>query len=271
MMVGAVSGWRDGLSIVQPCVDSILERGLSAYYLDGAYSTYCFDPKLSATPAAELPTGHMLDIGTGLGRPWRSEAEKRTRLVLGAVEEPDYEDEFILVMDADERLEGDVGELIGWAMGRPETELWWTVSLYWPTVQGSLQRLPRLLRYHPSLEFRGHRDWQLWREGRRIAPVEGDPAFNHEEADGLWAPVPWEVARLRHDRHERPAWRRRMSARYSRLHGAAACRGDADGVHAYEHRDGWWECGRCISRMEAYREEVNLESQIEEESEHGAK
>lgn len=255
MIAAAVSGWRDGFDVVTECVESLVSRGIPVLYLDGAYETYCSDRALAVTPTWDLPrAGAAVQVVT-VGNPWRNEAEKRTRAVALAREA--YSADVVLVVDADERLEGGCRALVDWYAekeesraiapgGMPQAE-WWTLDLYWPEVPGSSQRLPRLLRA-AGVEFRGHRDWEPWRNGRRVAYLQGEETGG-ADAD-RWAPVPAEVARLRHDRQVRPGWRREMSGRYARLHvSQGPCPESLWQSHRYRLDANEWECSACGRRV----------------------
>lgn len=248
-VVGAVSGWRDGRAMINDCLRSLTDRGLQGYYLDGAYPTFCHRPNLRTTPFSDCPSNlsraapdapDVVVDRAGAGS-WPHEAAKRTALVQRAAEH--FDAEWVMVLDADERLEGPPGALSEWLHDRGDGIGWCRINLYSdrPGLRDGIW-LPRLLRNAGEITFRPPRDWIPERNGKRIAFLPGEEP---EEARALRDDVPLEVARIRHARQERPGWRLALSGRYAKLHCGPPCRRAPDGVHAYKQQGSGYICTVC--------------------------
>lgn len=208
-----ISGWRDGYNVLRPCLESAVALGFPVLLLDGAYSTYA--PRGPwATPETELSEAiaglpNVTVTRAMSSRPWLDEAEKRTQLVLAGVA---MGADWLLTLDADERLEGEPGALEAYLREDPRPLRWAMLELYQPGVKG--YPIPRLVRAHDELTFRPPLDYQLWCGQTRIAYLDGEHV--PEELQDALTEIPASVIRIRHDRHLRPQTRLEMSGQYVR-------------------------------------------------------
>ena len=152
-----------------------------------------------------------------------TEAAKRTALArLAWVAYSHAGIRWLLMLDSDERLEvPDPPTLNRWLRGVSDGVRWLNVNIYRPDHPHAPQGfyLPRLIEMAPDLEWRPPRDWEVYRGGERIAPLDGEPGF-----DGALR-VPSTFLRIRHDRALRSVERSDRNARYQQrrraLHGTA--------------------------------------------------
>ena len=174
-------------------------------------------------------------VGGPNDAPFEREAAKRTAL-LRLVE--DMGAEWGLFLDADERIETDLSaddlsdRILSWTEADFVSALWWLmVDIYQSSPASPAWKVPRMIRIapchdrapRPLLEFRPPRDFDLYRDGERIAYLDGEPV--PAELSGRYGSLSPDVLRIRHDRHLRTPERIDMSAAYvvrrRREHGVA--------------------------------------------------
>ena len=219
-----VSAWNEEL-LLPGCLDSVaplLAMGARLVVADGAYRL-----TLDHTDGKPWPEWRSTDGTRAVAaihgatwvdapaEPWPSEAEKKTALLDTA---RDTGARWALFIDADERME--YGACEATAVARIASlvagHCWWaTLEIYWPDGRGAGSNsypLPRLLALAPAMSFAPPRDFEVWRDGHRIAFLAGEAV--PLELRSHFDAIPPRVARLRHDRHLRPPERTMLSRAY---------------------------------------------------------
>jgi len=218
-LLACVSGWND-VDLLRGCVESVAAAGLPLLYLDGAYETYAPDAAgtgrgwctdhVAVVRALDAPGARVEHRPALADRPWADEAEKRTALVREGVA---LGPEWLLILDTDERLESQPGDLEAYLGTLLPATRWAYLNLYRP-AQPSGYLLPRLLRATPGLRFAPPLDYQVYEGEERIAQLTPAEACRANRSAVRWTEVPQWVARIRHDRHLRPVDRVRQTAEY---------------------------------------------------------
>lgn len=227
-----ISGWNDA-DLLRGCLASVAEQGWPVLYVDGAYRTYCRNRPWWTDEAALfgafdlIPDGGATIILADRGQgPWESEAAKKTAMMRHAesIALDAHRADWLLVLDTDERVECERGALDAWLAEQAGDAAWAYLNIYRLDRPGlrTGYRVPRLLRAARGLEFRPPHDFHVYREGERIALLEGESSALKWGAVDV--PVP--VARIRHERHLRPAERLAMSGSYIRAREGRAVEGD---------------------------------------------
>ena len=229
-IVACIPGFKDE-ELLGDCLDSVRSAGMSVIYADGAYALF-LRPTLCAKHAREAATG--VDV-YALGRPdtcescgpsveswrgdeararqlveavggrfipapsagpWPGEAEKRQALFEAAY---DAGAEYALFLDVDERVE--IGpDIFNWLDRSGDVGL---LRLY-QAGNGELI-LPRLLRLEAGLEFRGPRDFDVYRGSTKIA-------WPGMRTGGV--EIPRAALCIRHERVRRSEERHRLAGEY---------------------------------------------------------
>lgn len=217
--------WRDA-ELLRGALESVAAAGLPALVCDGRYETYAQGGPW-ATPEDEIAeaVAGVPDVTVRWARrdrAWTDEAEKKSDLARGAIAAGA---DWLLFLDADERLETEPGALAGFLRLDPRPLEWAYVNLYLSSEKGVADGypVPRLLRARDGLHFRPPRDFDAYVGEERVVYLDGEHV--PEELADAWTEVPRGVLRIRHDRHLRGQERLEMSGRYvrerRRLHGVA--------------------------------------------------
>lgn len=232
-IVACIPGFRDE-ELLGECLDSVRSAGMSVIYADGAYSLF-LRPTLCAKHAREAATGvDVYSLGrpdtcescgpsvegwhgdeararqlveTAGGRflsapaagPWLGEAEKRQALLEVATGSGA---EWALFLDVDERVETGPG-FSDWLDGALIGDVG-ILRLYQPGLAGEL-RLPRLLALGTGLEFRGPRDFDVYRGANKVA-------WPGMRTGGV--EIPRAAICIRHERVQRSEERHRLAGEY---------------------------------------------------------
>lgn len=226
-----ISGWLD-TELLRGCVESVAEFGWPVTYADGAYRLFLGpDDKPTPTDEAELEDALESVDWCTLSAPlplgvWESEAKKKTELARVAMAQwPDAE--WLLFLDTDERIEAPSGLAAlesAWPDRFPD-QMWASLNIYRPDHPHNPDGfpLPRLLRADPSLEFRPPRDFDAYRDGERIAFLDGERVPESMVSRHSW--IHPRYLRIRHERRLRPVERADMTGRYCQrrreMHGCA--------------------------------------------------
>jgi len=218
-----VSGFNDGAQMLRECVQSANALGFHVLYMDGAYPLFLDDPDEDVWTSDEALQKALVDLHVDEGDHefrWTSEADKKNEVLRQAetLRTPSggwYK--WALFLDVDERLEGTYYNFTPedhYKLGDP-TELWW-INMYRYDVhlphnpQGF--PMPRMLRLHPSLHFKPPRDYDVYREEKQIAFMDGATIPSY--CEGHYALLDPGILRIRHERNKRTDERRNKAGRY---------------------------------------------------------